>query len=732
MFVSASPLLASAADVNLAWDPVTNPVLAGYRIGYGTVSGQYGTVIDVGNVTAHTISGLSPGTYYFAVKAYGTAGQESSYSNEVTSSVAPPADTQPPEISSVYGSNVTASSATISWNTNENSNSRVEYGTTSAYGNATALDTALVTSHSQTLTGLTAATLYHYRVHSGDASGNLATSVDFTLVTAPPADTAPPVISGVGSSSVKGTSATISWTTNENADSQVEYGTTTAYGQSTTVRTALVTSHSQDLSALASGTTYHYRVKSMDAAGNLGISGDYTFATPSSVDITTGLAAAFAFDEGSGYTSADLSGNGNTASLSYVSWTTGKYGKALSFNGNNSYARAGITGMPAVNQPKTISCWAYLLTKPKSMQSMLALANPDAGAAVHHGLKSSQTGVLAFGDTWMLVTRVPSLKTWHHFGYVFDGKQNRLYIDGNLVGTSTIEPAAGAVTDFEIGRWVGGSEYFKGSIDEVRVYSRALGLDELKAVMNTSIASAPFSEALPAEEENAPVEEPELQPAVNPAADIRMERLSYRPGVTVKVETFRISNPSTESREIEVKTWMALPGMEPIPLDLGTGDMLDLAAEFNQDYGTAPVLTLSRDAPAGTGEVNVRLLDPVTGEVLSEDINSFTIRSRMRSVVASVPQRDIVLQTVEGGSGPQYVISNMGAEPAVVEFKVWLELEDGALMAVLSAGADGSLILPAGSDLSLDPLASVQKPSGSYFIRARLLDAASGEILFEK
>src|SRR2546422_4299700 len=67
--------------------------------------------------------------------------------------------------------------------------------------------------------------------------------------------------------------ATITWTTNEASDSQVEYGPTTAYGRSTARNASLVTSHPQTLSGLTAGTLYHYRVKSQDAAGARGARG---------------------------------------------------------------------------------------------------------------------------------------------------------------------------------------------------------------------------------------------------------------------------------------------------------------------------------------------------------------------------------------------------------------------------------------------------------------------------
>jgi hypothetical protein len=59
----------------------------------------------------------------------------------------------------------------------------------------------------------------------------------------------------------------------------VEYGTTTSYGTLSPLDSTLVTSHTVNLSALSRKVTYHYRVRSKDAAGNEAISDDYTFKT---------------------------------------------------------------------------------------------------------------------------------------------------------------------------------------------------------------------------------------------------------------------------------------------------------------------------------------------------------------------------------------------------------------------------------------------------------------------
>jgi len=80
------PCLAHA-DVVLQWDPNSESDLAGYKVYYGTASGTYGTPITIGTQVSYTFTQLAPGTYYFAVTAYNTAGLESGFSNEVSAVV---------------------------------------------------------------------------------------------------------------------------------------------------------------------------------------------------------------------------------------------------------------------------------------------------------------------------------------------------------------------------------------------------------------------------------------------------------------------------------------------------------------------------------------------------------------------------------------------------------------------------------------------------------------------
>jgi Bacterial Ig domain/Purple acid Phosphatase, N-terminal domain/Fibronectin type III domain/Bacterial Ig-like domain len=151
-------------------------------------------------------------------------------------------------------------------------------------GSATTTVTAPVPNGSYTLTA-----------RARDAAGNTTTSAAVAVTVNNGGDTTPPVISGINVSAITSSAATFTWTTNEASDSEVEYGATT-YGGFSTLDVNRVTAHTMGLSGLAPSTVYHYRVRSRDAAGNLGLSSDFTFTTlegtPPTVAITAPLAGA--------------------------------------------------------------------------------------------------------------------------------------------------------------------------------------------------------------------------------------------------------------------------------------------------------------------------------------------------------------------------------------------------------------------------------------------------------
>ncbi len=82
LFLMMTPAI--GATITLAWDINSESDLAGYKVYYGQASRSYENIITIGIVNSYTLTGLSPGTYYFTVTAFNTKGLESGFSNEVS------------------------------------------------------------------------------------------------------------------------------------------------------------------------------------------------------------------------------------------------------------------------------------------------------------------------------------------------------------------------------------------------------------------------------------------------------------------------------------------------------------------------------------------------------------------------------------------------------------------------------------------------------------------------
>jgi cytochrome c biogenesis protein CcmG/thiol:disulfide interchange protein DsbE len=170
-------------------------------------------------------------------------------------------------------SDVTDSTAVITWTTSEPSSTLVDYGTTTSYGKTADISSGLVTSHKVQLSSLTPSTVYHYRIVSKNASGKTAVAPsDTRFTTAAPPDRTAPVIASISAVDVSDISATITWTTNEKATSQVEYGTSGSYGSITAMEEVMDTKHIVTVSGLEGEKTYYFRVKSKDANKNEAVS----------------------------------------------------------------------------------------------------------------------------------------------------------------------------------------------------------------------------------------------------------------------------------------------------------------------------------------------------------------------------------------------------------------------------------------------------------------------------
>ena len=196
-------------------------------------------------------------------------------------------DETAPVLSNIVA-NATTTEATITWDTDEDADSTVFYSTTAPVdpnSANTVEDVTLTQSHSLSIFSLTASTTYYYLVVSADESGNTATSTEnsfeTTLAEPEPVDETAPVLSNIVANATT-TEATITWDTDEDADSTLWYGTTTPIVLEEALFNSdatLTVNHSLSIFGLTASTTYYYIVISSDLLSNTASSTEQTFVT---------------------------------------------------------------------------------------------------------------------------------------------------------------------------------------------------------------------------------------------------------------------------------------------------------------------------------------------------------------------------------------------------------------------------------------------------------------------
>jgi phosphodiesterase/alkaline phosphatase D-like protein len=330
---SPSATTGNAQQVQFASATVTGTVnpagtATSYYFEYGT-SSAYGLQTSAAAAGAGTsnvavqqsLSGLTPKTTYHYRLVASSAGGGTTFGLDATFvTTATPA----PAVTTGAATSVSFASATVTGSLNPEgvpTTYYFEYGTTPAYGTKTAVQSAQSGTSAQAvndqLTGLAAATTYHYRLVATSAGGTVVGS-DATFTTT---KTPAPVVLTAAPTSVSTISATVNATVNPSGvatNYYFQYGTTSGYGHDTTTHSAgsgtTALAFSSALSGLTPGTTYHYRVVAVSAGGTVA-GNDVTFATAKtpSPSAVTGPAAAITT------TTASLTGtiDPNGASASY-------------------------------------------------------------------------------------------------------------------------------------------------------------------------------------------------------------------------------------------------------------------------------------------------------------------------------------------------------------------------------------------------------------------------------
>ena len=406
--------------------------------------------------------------------------------------------TNPPVISGVQSTSVSDRSATIVWGTDQQSTSILQYGLNTSYGNSVT-NATLTTSHSITISNLSANTTCHYLASSANAGGYVGKSTDSTFTTLT-LDTTPPTVSVTApvSASVIAGMTTLSANASDNVmvagvrflvDGLPVGSTITSVPYSVNWNSLSVTNGAHSIQAVAT-----------DGAGNAATSTVVNVQIQNIV--TNGLVGYWNFDEGSGTQAKDSSGFGDTATLNAgAAWTTNAVlgASALMLNAASA-ASASVpdsaaleisgdltiamwvkqTSLPAINS------WMYYLEKGQNSQENYAWgAYTDAGGTRLFFEFVDATSTVRYYTQGTGLTL--GTGTWTHVAVVFDHTHGQLYffMKGKQVSSMAVtQSLTTAANPLVIGQQnITGYEYYlNGSIDDLRIYNRALAASEINAL----------------------------------------------------------------------------------------------------------------------------------------------------------------------------------------------------------------------------------------------------------
>lgn len=205
-------------------------------------------------------------------------------------------------------------------------------------------------------------------------------------------------------------------------------------------------------------------------------------------DIDSGMVAYFPFDGNA----RNMFDAGTPARVDGALLTTDRFGRensAYGFDGVKAYIVADVSNMPATQSAQSFSWWYHVNeTQTYSHESgagnMIVLVDSGSGIGIQFGFRAAGYKTLGF-DTWkwgggtLLEVDPPAVKAWHHCVYTFDGAVHRFYLDGNGITSSNAEPQKGTPTQLMLGNYPSGDQFYKGKLDEVRIYNRVLSLAEI-------------------------------------------------------------------------------------------------------------------------------------------------------------------------------------------------------------------------------------------------------------
>ena len=396
--------------------------------------------------------------------------------------------TPPPAPTGLTVTALVGNQNSLSWTASAGATSYTVSRATTPGGPYTIIAT-LVSGTTYIDTALVAGTTYYYVVDGANTGGDGSVSSQSSATALPPLPSVPTGFSAFVASS--SSAITLDWADAANASSYTVKRSLTDGGPYITLASGVTASTYTD-TGLTEGATYYYVVSSVNTAGESANSAQDS-AAPSD------LLLHLRFDEASGATTADSSGNGWDATLvNAPTWTAGRLGNAALFTAASSQSATLSADIVSGVHDFTISTWV----KMTSFGTFSRIFDFGTGTTNYMFLTPQYTATApnaakprfairtsAAAEQQLTSSAAIPANTWTHIAVTLTGSTGRMYLNGTLVATNagmSLNPASlGNTTLKYFGRsQFAADPYLDGSLDDFHIFSRALSAAEIAAQVN--------------------------------------------------------------------------------------------------------------------------------------------------------------------------------------------------------------------------------------------------------
>jgi DUF1680 family protein len=328
---------------------------------------------------------------------------------------------------------------------------------------------------------------------------------------------------------------------------------------------------------------------------------------------TTNPVVHYKFDETSGTTAADSSGNGKNATLTSATWAAGKINNAVSMSGSTQYVSM-PTGIISTLNDFSIATWVKLnavttwtrIFDIGTGTTVYMFLTPTAGSTIRYAITTGGSG----SEQRINGTAALTSGTWKHVAVTLSGSTGILYVDGVQVGTNTsmtLKPSSlGSTTKNYIGKSQYADPYLNGLVDDFRIYDRALSAAEVQALF-AGATPAPTPTPTPTVTPGGPTATPTPTTTVTPTPTPTPTSAPVTPpSSNWVVKPFNLNQVTLQTSDFTANEGRTLAYLQYLTTDM-------MLYDFRKTFG----LSTPGTAPGGWDAPDCNLRGHSTGHFLS-------------------------------------------------------------------------------------------------------------------